>query len=67
MKSDSEIIDLLGGTSAVAALCQVKDPSVSEWRVKGIPRARRMFLEVVRPEVFADPPDLPVVPSRAAA
>lgn len=48
----SKIIDLLGGTTAVAKLCQVKQPSVSEWRRNGIPRARRQFLEVVRPDVF---------------
>lgn len=49
---DSEIIDALGGTAAVARLCQVKPPSVSDWRKEGIPQARRMFLEAVRPDVF---------------
>lgn len=49
---DSLIIDLLGGTSAVARLCNVKPPSVSDWRKFGIPAARKMFLRVVRPEVF---------------
>ncbi|CUJ51703.1 YdaS family helix-turn-helix protein [Achromobacter xylosoxidans] len=49
---DSEIIDALGGTAAVARLCQVKPPSVSDWRKEGIPPARRMFLEAVRPDVF---------------
>ncbi|WP_438859303.1 hypothetical protein [Achromobacter spanius] len=50
---DSDIIDALGGTAAVARLCKVKDPSVSDWRKTGIPAARRMFLEMVRPEVFS--------------
>jgi len=49
---DSGIIDALGGTATVARLCKVKDPSVSGWRRTGIPAARRMFLETVRPEVF---------------
>lgn len=49
---DSEIIDRLGGTAAVAALCEVKPPSVSEWRKEGIPRARRMFLKAIRPDAF---------------
>lgn len=51
-KTDSQIIDELGGTSAVAELCQVSSPSVSEWRHAGIPRARRMYLELLRPDVF---------------
>lgn len=48
----SEIIDALGGTAEVARICNVRPPSVSEWRVKGIPEARRMYLEVLRPDVF---------------
>lgn len=49
---DAKIIDLLGGTCAVAALCRVRPPSVSEWKRRGIPRARRQFLELFRPDVF---------------
>lgn len=53
---DSLKIDLLGGTNAVARLCKVRSPSVSKWRQTGIPEARRMFLELKRPDVFtADP------------
>ena len=48
----SEIIDALGGTFEVARLCEVRPPSVSEWRHKGIPRARLMFLRLARPDVF---------------
>lgn len=54
-KTDSQIIDELGGTSAVAELCQVSSPSVSEWRHAGIPQARRMYLQVLFPEVFGQP------------
>jgi hypothetical protein len=50
----SEIIDALGGTFRVAELCEVRPPSVSEWRKYGIPRARMMFLRIARPEVFKD-------------
>lgn len=39
--SDSEIIDLLGGTGVVAALCGVGSSAVSNWREDGIPAARR--------------------------
>lgn len=49
---DSQIIDALGGTAEVARLCKVRPPSVSEWRTRGIPQARRQFLELLRPEVF---------------
>lgn len=48
------IIDALGGTSEVARLCQVKPPSVSEWRENGIPQARLMYLRLLRPDVFAE-------------
>lgn len=50
----SEIIDALGGTSATAALCKIKPASVSEWRAKGIPKARLMFLELKRPDLFGN-------------
>ena len=50
--SASEIIDRIGGTAAVAELCEVKSPSVSEWRHKGIPKARLQFLRLARPDVF---------------
>jgi len=48
----SEIIDRLGGTTEVARICQIKPPSVSEWRSSGIPPARRQFLELLKPEAF---------------
>lgn len=49
----SEIIDALGGTFRVAEMCEVRPPSVSEWRKNGIPRARLMFLQLAKPDVFA--------------
>lgn len=51
-KTDSELIDQAGGTGAVAKLCHCRPASVSEWRRRGIPSARRMFLELARPDVF---------------
>ncbi|MEO5811569.1 MAG: Rha family transcriptional regulator [Rhodanobacter sp.] len=50
----NNVIDNLGGTFAVARLCQVRPPSVSEWRRTGIPAARLMYLRVIRPDVFDD-------------
>ncbi|MFW7266288.1 hypothetical protein [Pseudomonas juntendi] len=35
----SAIIDALGGTFRVAELCEVRPPSVSDWKKHGIPRA----------------------------
>lgn len=48
------IIDRLGGTSEVARLCEIKPPSVSEWRKTGIPKAQLKFLKLARPDVFTD-------------
>jgi hypothetical protein len=50
--TDSDAIDNLGGTCAVAELCNVRPPSVSAWRKAGIPAARRQFLELLRPDAF---------------
>jgi len=52
----NKIIDALGGTFAVARLCKVKPPSVSEWRKHGIPDARLQYLMLARPEVFGPAP-----------
>lgn len=46
----SMLIDHLGGTTEVAKLCDVRTQAVSKWRKSGIPRARLMFLEAVRPD-----------------
>ncbi len=46
------VIDRLGGTAAVAKLCECKPPSVHEWRTNGIPKARMQFLKLAHPEAF---------------
>lgn len=46
------IIDRLGGTSETARLCDVKPPSVSEWRKSGIPKTQEKYLRLARPDVF---------------
>lgn len=48
---DNELIDKLGGTSKAAAFFEVSAPSISEWRKTGLPRARRMYLQAVRPDL----------------
>jgi hypothetical protein len=50
----SEVIDALGGTSTTARLCETTDAAVSQWRIKGIPKSRLMFLRLAAPGVFAE-------------
>jgi len=42
--SDTAIIDLLGGTAKVARMCKVDPAAVSNWRIRGIPSDKFMFL-----------------------
>jgi hypothetical protein len=46
------VIAALGGTNAVAALCDVAPASVSGWKKNGIPQARMQFLRLLRPDLF---------------
>jgi hypothetical protein len=48
----NRLIHAFGGTSAVARLFNIRPPSVSGWRKKGIPDARLMYLRLLRPELF---------------
>lgn len=50
--TDTEIIDALGGTVEAARLFEVTTGAISQWRTKGIPKARRQFLKLARPELF---------------
>lgn len=50
----SEIIDALGGTFEVARICRIKPPSVSGWKVNGIPAARLDFLRLKFPRKFRE-------------
>jgi len=43
---DDALIEELGGTGAVARLCEITAGSVSEWRAKGIPTPRRFEIAV---------------------
>lgn len=47
-----QIIRNLGGPPQVAKLCQITTAAVRQWRVKGIPPARRQYLQLLRPEAF---------------
>lgn len=50
----NHIIDSLGGTNEVARICQVTAQAVSQWRTDGIPQARLMYLQLARPDIFAE-------------
>lgn len=52
---DAELISELGGTYAVARIFDIRPPSVTRWKVRGIPPARRMYLELAYPELFGRP------------
>lgn len=52
--TDSDLIDLLGGTGAVATLCGgISSQAVSKWRRTAIPKPWKAFLELKRPDVFS--------------
>ena len=48
----SQLIDQMGGTVAVARICNVSSQAVSKWRNEGIPEARLMYLKLLNPEIF---------------
>lgn len=45
------IIDELGGTVAVAELCNISSGAVSQWRDAGIPEPRMQFFRVLRKDL----------------
>lgn len=52
---DEKLIAELGGTYAVARIFDIRPPSVTRWKERGIPPARRMYLELAYPELFGRP------------
>ena len=40
----ARVIELLGGTNAVAKMCEVSPGAVSQWRLNGIPKGHRVIL-----------------------
>lgn len=57
----SLVVDQLGGTSAVARVCEISTAAVAQWRKSGMPRYRFLFLRekyrtlpfMMRPEIRA--------------
>ena len=66
--TDSDIIDAIGGTGAVASIFDITSASVSEWREKGIPKARRQTLALMFPGKVPESwrPQLPPSAEQAA-
>lgn len=52
LHDDSAVIEKAGGPSVIARLCEISPQAVSQWRKAGIPRARRMYLELKLPDAF---------------
>lgn len=50
----TDIIERLGGTVAVAQLCECSPQAVSQWKFKGIPKARELHLKAIRPDAFVE-------------
>ncbi|MNY56268.1 hypothetical protein D3C86_1923270 [compost metagenome] len=48
----TQIIQALGGSTAVARLFKIAVPSVTKWKKQGIPRPRMMFLELAQPQAL---------------
>ena len=42
--TDSQLIDILGGTIKVSKMCDVAQSAVTHWRTRGIPRGHLLFL-----------------------
>jgi DNA-binding transcriptional regulator YdaS (Cro superfamily) len=47
LHDDVKIIDAIGGTYAVAKICKVTAQAVTQWKRNGIPKPRKMLLEIV--------------------
>lgn len=62
---DSGLIDALGGTVAAARLFDVTPQAVSHWRRHGIPKPRRMYLELLRPDLRAVQVGVDIAPESA--
>lgn len=55
IKAAETIITAFGGPTQMAILFEIKQPSVSEWKKKGIPKARLQTLRLMRPDLFVSP------------
>lgn len=56
MKTASKIIDELGGTVAVAKMCDIEPSAVSQWRTskRGIPKPWLKYFKTKFKKVFSE-------------
>lgn len=54
MNKESQFIELLGGTSAVARTCEVTRGAVSQWKKSGIPKAQKNYLKTKFPSQYKE-------------
>ena len=47
------ILEELGGVNAVSRICSLTNPSVSNWKKKGIPKAWVFYLKLKYPKLKA--------------
>lgn len=47
------LINKLGGTFAVAALCGISPSAVSQWKANGISKGYMRFIQERRPDLFS--------------
>ena len=53
-KKHIEFIQRLGGATKVAVICEVTRGAVSQWKVRGIPKAQLNFLKTKFPKDYSD-------------
>lgn len=46
------LIEQFDGTSKVAALCEVRPPSITAWRTKGVPHAWNKYFKLLNPKLY---------------
>jgi len=63
-RTASQLIDEMGGTGAVASLCDISSQAVSKWRKSGIPAPWLKYFQLQRPELFCN--GLPTEQAQAA-
>lgn len=52
MNNANAIIDALGGTKRVAAICGLTPSAISQWRNNGIPKPWELYLRKAKPGAF---------------
>jgi hypothetical protein len=65
--TDVEIIAAFGGAAKLSRELGIKPPALAYWKRKGIPKLRRIQLQSMRPELFANETNVQTVQPQVAA